>query len=496
MPIVGTFDLSPGKPAVNATVSGSTALDDAVQLNNTQRINFINLKIVGSSLIYKSFAHQDNLISTISSPNFGSPNFVEFINRTGSTNPAFNTSFKVVNTLDNKNSTDSLMIVGSDGADTIHSALSKLSVIDGGNGNDIIFGGTQTDVIYGGAGVNSLNGGAGDDSYRAFTQDKSVDNITDTSGSNDSLSVLLPSTMGDTYNHWYKRVGNDLTGKISDNAGGSYAFTVKNQFTFTGGIESIFIYAMGSSSESAVRAANFDVQATNTGTYYHAGTDNPEFIRITGLGSEKRGAVVWGNGGNDTLIRTDTLPKMDFIGGDGIDTMEYLGKRSDYTITNSSNPFTKQITSLVKKNTATDQNISDYVLAERIAFSDVAVALDIDGNAGSVAKILVTVFGQDALSNKVYAGIGLQLMDAGMSYLSLADLAINLGGPSHGQIVDSLWRNLYGTEPSEITKSSLVGLLDSKAMTAGGLAFVACELNPNVDLVGLASTGLAYIQQG
>jgi len=496
MPIVGTFDLSPGKPAVNATVSGSAAIDDAVLLNNSQRVNFINIKVVGSNLIYKSFAHQDNSISTISSPNFGSPNFIEFINRTGSTNPAFNTSFKIVNTLDNKNSTTPLMIVGSDGADTIYSALTQISIVDGGDGNDIIFGGSQIDVIYGGAGVNSLNGGAGDDSYRALTQDKSVDTIVDASGSNDSILVLLPSTMGETYNHWYKRVGNDLTGRISDNAGGSYNFTVKNQFTFAGGVETVLIYAMGSSSESAVRAGNFDTQATSTTSYYHAGTDSSEFIRITGLGPEKKSVVAWGNGGNDTFIRTDILPKMDFIGGDGIDTMEYLGKRSDYTITNSSNPFTKQITSLVKKNSATDQTISDNVLAERIAFSDVAVALDINGNAGSVAKVLATIFGKDALSNKVYAGIGLQLMDSGMSYLSLVDLAVNLGGPSNTQIVDNLWRNLYGSEPSEITKSSLVGLLDSKAMTAGGLAFVACELNPNVDLVGLASTGLAYIQQG
>ena len=173
-----------------------------------------------------------------------------------------------------------------------------------------------------------------------------------------------------------------------------------------------------------------------------------------------------------------------------------MGKRSDYAITNSSNPYTSQITSRVQKVAATDKTIFDSVLAERIAFSDVAVALDIDGNAGSVAKVLATIFGKAALSNKSYAGIGLQLMDSGMSYLSLVDLAVNLGGPSNAQIVDSLWKNLYGTAPSDITKSSLVGLLDSKAMTAASLAFVACELNPNVDLVGLASTGLEFIQQG
>ena len=173
-----------------------------------------------------------------------------------------------------------------------------------------------------------------------------------------------------------------------------------------------------------------------------------------------------------------------------------MGNRNEYTITNSGNPYTSQLTSEVKKISAADKTVYDYVLAERIAFADVAVALDINGNAGSVAKVLATVFGKEALSNKTYAGIGLQLMDSGMSYLALTDLAINLGNPSNAQIVDNLWKNLYGTAPSDITKSSLVDLLDSKAMTAGSLAFVACELNTNVDLVGLATTGLAFIQQG
>jgi hypothetical protein len=253
---------------------------------------------------------------------------------------------------------------------------------------------------------------------------------------------------------------------------------------------------MGSPTTSPVRAANFDLQANNINTYFYAGTDNDEFIRITGLGPEKTNVQVWGNAGADNYIRNDALLRTSFIGGDGIDTIEYLGKRSDYTITGSSNPYSSQITSTVVKNSALDKTVSDYVMAERMAFSDTAVAMDINGNAGMVAKILATVFGKAALSNKVYAGIGLQLMDSGMSYLSLVDLAVNLNGPSNSQIVDSLWRNLYGTDPSEMTRSSLLSLLDSKAMTAASLALVACELNPNVDLGGLATTGLEFIQQG
>ena len=496
MAVIGSFDFSPGKLSVTTSISGTTALDDSIDIKNTYPQNFTTLAVVNGALVLKAYSHLDNTFSIVTFPNLGAPNFIEFTNRTGATNPLYNTTYRIVNSLDNAKSTESLLIVGGEGSDAIVGPESAVSIIYGGLGNDTITGGSTTNTIYGGAGTNALSGGAGDDAYRAFTQDKATDVIVETAGTNDSIAILLPSTMGDTYNHWYKRVGNDLTGKVYDNMGGSYTFTVKTQYTFTGGIDSFYIYAMGSATASAVRAGNFDTQATNLSTYYYAGTDNSEFIRITGLGAEKKSVAAWGNGGADNLIRNDSLTKVDFIGGDGIDTMEYLGKRSDYTITNSSNPYTTQITSKVAKNAAVDKTISDSVLAERIAFSDVAVAMDINGNAGMVAKILATVFGKAALSNKVYAGIGLQYMDAGMSYLSLVDLAVNLNGPSNSQIVDSLWRNLYGTDPSEMTKTSLVSLLDSKAMTAASLAFVACELNPNVDLVGLATTGLEYIQQG
>ena len=496
MAVVGSFDFSPGKLAVTTSISGTTALDDSIDVKNTYSIAFTTLSVVNGVLVYKAFSYLDNSVSTVTLPNFGSPNFIEFTNRTGSTNSLYNTTYRIVNSFDNAKSTDSLLIVGGEGSDAIVGPESTVSIIYGGPGNDTISGGSTTNTIYGGAGTNTLSGGAGDDAYRALTQDKATDVIVDTAGTNDSIALLLPSTMGDTYNYWFKRVGNDLTGKVFDSAGGSYSFTVKNQYSFAGGVESFYLYAMGSPTTSPVRAANFDLQANNINTYFYAGTDNDEFIRITGLGPEKTNVQVWGNAGADNYIRNDALLRTSFIGGDGIDTIEYLGKRSDYTITGSSNPYSSQITSTVVKNSALDKTVSDYVMAERMAFSDTAVAMDINGNAGMVAKILATVFGKAALSNKVYAGIGLQLMDSGMSYLSLVDLAVNLNGPSNSQIVDSLWRNLYGTDPSEMTKSSLLSLLDSKAMTAASLALVACELNPNVDLGGLATTGLEFIQQG
>lgn len=496
MAILASFDFAPGKPVVKTTVSGTTALDDSIDIKMTYPAVFSNLAVVNGSLVFSTYAYADNTISAVTLPNFGALNFIEFANRSGSSTSAYNVTYRIVNSLDNTKSTEALFIVGSDGAETINAPTTTTSVIYGGAGDDSINGGNSNNMIFGGSGSNALSGNAGDDIYRAFTQDKATDTIIDTAGSNDSLAVLLPNAMGDNYNWVLKRVGNDLTGKIIDDMGGFYNFTVKNQYTFTGGIESFALYAMGSPSSLSVRGGNIDLQSTSSSIYLYAGTDTDEMIRITGLGAEKTGVRVWGNAGNDDFIRNESLNWVSYIGGAGIDTIEYFGKRNDYTITKNSSPFTSDVVNTVVKNSATDKTVSDYVMAERMVFSDTSLAMDINGNAGSVAKILGTVFGKEALSNKTYAGIGLQLLDSGMSYLALADLAVNLGKPTNAQIVDSLWKNLYGTAPSDATKTSLVSLLDSKAMTAGSLAFVACELNQNIDLVGLATTGLPFIQQG
>lgn len=61
----------------------------------------------------------------------------------------------------------------------------------------------------------------------------------------------------------------------------------------------------------------------------------------------------------------------------------------------------------------------------RINFSDYSIATDIGGNAGKTAKILGAVFGKAEVANKSYAGIGLSLLDSGITYESLMQLALD-----------------------------------------------------------------------
>ncbi len=151
----------------------------------------------------------------------------------------------------------------------------------------------------------------------------------------------------------------------------------------------------------------------------------------------------------------------------------------------------------------TDRNGSEgadtLVSVERIRFADANVAIDMSGAAGTTAKILGAVFGKTEVSNNVYVGIGLQLLDGGMSYLDLMQLALNaqLGvGASNAAVVNLLYTNVVGTPPPAGELAFYQGLLDSGAHTQASLGVLAADtaLNTtNINLVGLAQTGVEYV---
>lgn len=192
-----------------------------------------------------------------------------------------------------------------------------------------------------------------------------------------------------------------------------------------------------------------------------------------------------GGNGNDTFDGSSGDDTID--GGAGIDTSIHYGTKSQYSITKSGSSYT------VSGPDGTDilTNI------ERIKFNDISIAYDIDGNAGKVAKILGAVFGADSVSNKAYAGIGLNLLDGGMSYEALLDLAINVTGVhTHREVVNLLWTNVVGSAPSDDQAQQFVSMLDN-GMTTAQLGVLAADTDLNqahIDLVGLVAAGLEYTQ--
>ena len=193
------------------------------------------------------------------------------------------------------------------------------------------------------------------------------------------------------------------------------------------------------------------------------------------------------------LVANDTFkgqPGTDLIdGGLGTDTVVYSGPLKQYTVNKSGSRY------IVSEPTGSDD--TDYLTnIERLKFSDKSIALDLDGNAGTTAKILGAVFGKDAVNNKNYVGIGLNFLDTGWSYDNLAGLALEAAGAkTNDQIVSLLWTNVIGTKPTAADKQPFIALLEN-GMTAGALAHLAADSSfntTNINLVGLAQTGIEYM---
>jgi serralysin len=187
-----------------------------------------------------------------------------------------------------------------------------------------------------------------------------------------------------------------------------------------------------------------------------------------------------GGGGADTID-----------GGAGIDTAAYSGVAGNFAWSATTNGF-----SITDRTNA--EGSDQLTSIERLRFTNEHVALDLNGNAGVVAKILGAVFGAAYVQNATYVGIGLKYADAGASEQSLMQLALGAlpgGTPGSQQLVDLLWTNVMGSAPAPGQDSSFVDALQKGTYTPTSLAVMAAETTQNashINLVGLASTGLVF----
>ncbi len=114
-------------------------------------------------------------------------------------------------------------------------------------------------------------------------------------------------------------------------------------------------------------------------------------------------------------------------------------------------------------------------------------------------KIIGAVLGSAFVSNPLFVGIGIDYLDKGMSYSDLGALALKaVGAVTHDAIVSTLWRNVVGIDANADQKSVYIKML-ANGMTAGDLAVLASDFSlntNNINLTGLAQTGLEYLPIG
>lgn len=206
---------------------------------------------------------------------------------------------------------------------------------------------------------------------------------------------------------------------------------------------------------------------------------------------------ITGNAANNRFTSGNGSDVLD--GGDGRDTSVYSRPMADYTLAKTSTGFTvtnKFLSNLSRFETFFADTLTSI---ERLEFQDVKVALDINGNAGTAAKILGAVFGKASLSNREYVGTAINLLDNGMSYRNLMDAALNVklgAAADSAAVVNLLFNNIVGAAPSASDLATYTSLLNSGQLARADLAVSAADhaLNQsNINLVGLATTGIEYI---
>lgn len=182
-----------------------------------------------------------------------------------------------------------------------------------------------------------------------------------------------------------------------------------------------------------------------------------------------------------------SFSKETFYGSSAIDVLTVnVGTKKDFSINYSAGLITPP------RGLAS----ASFDSIERFKFTDGSLAFDLNGNAGTVAKVIGAVLGKDAVKNPTYVGIGLNLVDSGTSYSDLGLLVLNvIGAKTNDAIVSTLWRNLIGFEATTLEKAPYVSLLQN-GMKPGDFVVLAADtaLNTiNINLVGLNNTGLEYI---
>ena len=197
--------------------------------------------------------------------------------------------------------------------------------------------------------------------------------------------------------------------------------------------------------------------------------------------------TILGGGGNDLINGGAGKDSID--GGDGTDIVEYNSKKS-------SNSINLDKSNITIKNLTNNNDIDSLKNIERLKFIDTSIAFDLNSNAGVAAKVMGAVLGKTSLQNSIDFGYWLAQTDTGLSYSEIGQKALDKAGlKTNDQIVSTLWKNVIGFTASEVDKAPFIKML-VEGLKAGELVVLAADTTfntANINLVGLAQTGIEYI---
>lgn len=193
-----------------------------------------------------------------------------------------------------------------------------------------------------------------------------------------------------------------------------------------------------------------------------------------------------------------------FVGGSGgVNTVVLPANKTSYTIKANTLFDTNSQSNVALSGWELSDISKTYATVEisnvqRVKFKNTSLALDVKGNAGTVAKVLGAVFGAGFATNKEFVGIGLFYVDSGTSYADLMNLALTVklgAGYTDAQEIQLLYQNLYGHAATNNEVTAIASFITSGQYTKATLGVLAAETTNNaakINLVGLVQSGIEY----
>jgi serralysin len=201
-------------------------------------------------------------------------------------------------------------------------------------------------------------------------------------------------------------------------------------------------------------------------------------VLFGGLGRD----TLKGMGGNDTID-----------GGVGIDTAVYSHKKIDYTIS-------KLDAGYMVSDKLGVEGVDAVVNTERLQFSDLSVAFDIDGIAGQCYRLYQSTF------NRIpdLAGLGYWIagMDSGDSLVSVANNFVIIAGfdVSHGSsmtdsaFLTNLYQNIYHRAPDLDGFNYWLNELANGSQTRATVLIGFSEnIGNQLQVIGRIADGIEYL---
>jgi len=197
---------------------------------------------------------------------------------------------------------------------------------------------------------------------------------------------------------------------------------------------------------------------------------------------------IFGLGGDDTID-----------GGAGIDTVVFVGLRSQHNITSQAGG------GFLVTDSVSSRNGTDTLMrVERLKFSDVSIALDIEGTAGQSYRIYKAAFNRTPDTGGL--GYWISRMDAGMGVVELAarfidspEFQILYGqNPSNAQFLTKLYENVLGRTPEATSYNWWLNELNTNpSKTKAKVLADFSESGENQSSVAsLIGNGIQYIEFG